>query len=94
MRWLIDRDANAVASWITHCSRSFVFDHREQHVAHFALILRRHHDDVGHGAKISNVEEAMVSLTVTTRDATTIQAELYVQVLNTNVMDQLVKTSL
>jgi hypothetical protein len=36
----------------------------------------------------------MMRLSVTTGDPTAIQAKLHIQVLDTNVVDQLVKTSL
>src|SRR3982751_246003 len=94
LRFLVKGRADALSSRITHRSRPFMLDHGEHHVAHLAFVLRRHHYNVWHSTKVSDVEQAMVSLSVAACDSTTIQTELHVQVLNTNVVDQLIKTSL
>jgi hypothetical protein len=62
--------------------------------AHLALILRRQQNDVGYSAQVRNIEQAVMGGTIAAGNASSIQAELDVQVLNTNIVDHLVETSL
>src|SRR5882762_4824890 len=79
--------AYTIASRVTHRRWSYVFHHRQQHVAHLAFIFRRHDDQVGNGAKISDIEQAVVGWAITAGQTTAIQTELNIEILNTNVMD-------
>src|SRR5919205_1423191 len=90
----IDRNTNAIAARITHRCRAGVLEHREHHVAHFAFIFRRHHDDVWHRPQIRDIEQAVMCLSVATGNAAAIETKLHVQILNTNVMNHLVEATL
>src|ERR1051325_2688144 len=94
LRFAIDRSSNAVPARITHRRRASVFEHRKQHVAHLAFVFRRHQDDVGDRAKICNVEQPVVSLSVAAGNSTAIETKLYVQILNADVVDYLVEAAL
>src|ERR1051325_4025854 len=76
LRFAIDRNADAVATRISHRSRSRVLQHRVEHVAHLAFILRRHHDDVWHWPQVSDIEQSVVCLAVTTGDAAAIETKV------------------
>src|SRR5215211_6748400 len=78
LRFAIDRSSNTIAARVTHRGRASVLDHRKQHVAHLAFVFRRHQNDVGYRAKVSDVEQAMVSLSVTAGNPAAIQTKLYV----------------
>ena len=86
--------ADTVAARITHRGRANVLDHREQHVAHFAFVFRRHQNDVWNGAKVSDVEQPVMRLSIAAGNAATIETKLHVQILNTDVVDHLVKAAL
>src|ERR1043165_675924 len=90
----IDVNADAVATRISHRRRTRVLEHRVEHVAHFAFVLRRHHDDVRHWSQVSDVEQPVMGLPVTTGNATAVETKLYVQILNTNVVNHLVEAAL
>src|SRR5262249_36489228 len=94
LRFAIDGNTHAVAARISHRRRSRVLQHRKQHVAHLALVLRGHHDDVWNGAKISDVDQTVVSLSVTTGDTAAVQTKLHVEILYADVVDQLIVTAL
>src|SRR5262245_58426576 len=90
----IDRHTHTVSPRVTHRDWSDVFDHRQHHVAHFTLIFGRHQDNIRHRAKVCDVDQPVVCRTITTGDATAIETELHIQILNAHVMDQLVETPL
>src|SRR5687767_15788746 len=94
LRFAVDGNADAVAARVTHRRRSGVLDHREHHIAHLAFVFRRHDDDVGHSAQICDIEQAMMSLPVASGDTTAIQAELNVEILNADVVNDLIETTL
>src|SRR5687767_11440982 len=77
-----DIRADAVAARVAYGSRSGVLDHCEHHVAHLAFVFRRHHDDVGNGTHVSDVEQAVMSLSVSAGDAAAVETKLDVQILN------------
>src|SRR5215510_3766327 len=81
-RLAIDRSADTVAPGITHRRGTDVLDHREHHVPHFALVFRSHHDNIWNGAKVCDVDQPVVCRTIATGDATAIETELYIQILN------------
>ena len=64
-----------------------MFGHGEEHVAHFAFVFRRHQDYVRHAAQISDVEQPVMRRAVAAGDASAIETELHIQILNTHVMD-------
>ena len=86
--------AHAASARVAHRCGACVLDHRVEHVAHLALVLRGHGDDVRDGAQVGDVEEAVVRRPVAADDACAIHAELDVQVLKTNVVDDLVECAL
>ena len=88
------RHADAVAARVTHRRRADVLDHREQHVAHLAFVLRRHHDDVRHAAQVSDVQQAVMRRAVAAGDAAAVQAELDVQILHADVVNDLIERAL
>ena len=71
-----------------------MFQHREEHVAHFAFVFRRHEDDVRHWPQVRDVEQAVVRLAVAAGNAAAIETELHVQILNADVVNHLVETAL
>ena len=71
-----------------------MFDHREEHVAHLAFVFWRHHDYVWHAAQIGDVEQSMMSRSISAGNATTVEAKLNVQILNTNIMNKLIECAL
>src|SRR5687768_14924968 len=75
----IDHCSDAVATRVAYGSRSGVLNHREHHVAHLAFVFRRHDDDVGDGTHVSDVEQAVMSLSVTAGDAAAVETKLDVQ---------------
>src|SRR5215204_3929739 len=93
-RFAIDRNANAIAARVAHRRRSGVLQHRKHHVAHLALVFGRHKDDVRDRSKIGDVEQPVVSLPVASGDAAPIETELYVKILNADVVYDLVETTL
>src|SRR5215213_11029262 len=90
----VDISANTVAARVTHRCGARMFKHREHHVAHLAFILWRHHDDVWYRSQVRDIEQAMVCLSVATGNAAAIETKLHVQILNTNVVDQLIEATL
>src|ERR1051325_4403152 len=90
----IDVNADAVATRISHRRRTRVLEHRVKHVAHLAFIFRRHHDDVRHWSQVSDVEQPVMCLPVTAGNAAAVETKLHVQILNTNVVNQLVEAAL
>src|SRR5687767_14618018 len=75
LRFAIDRNPDPVAARITHRCWTSVLDHRKHHVAHLAFVLRRHYDDVGHAAKVSDVEQAVMSLAITAGNPAAIETK-------------------
>src|SRR4026209_2075569 len=94
LRFAIDRNTHTVAARITHRSRSSVLDHCERHIAHLAFIFRRHDDDVWHATKVCDIEQAVVSLPVASGDTTAVHAELDVEILNADVVNDLIEAAL
>src|SRR5690349_17271316 len=82
LRFAIDGNTDPVAARIPHRGWTCVLDHRKQHVAHLAFIFRRHQDDVRNRTQVRDVEQPVVSLAVAAGDATTIETELHVEILN------------
>src|SRR6185369_11503055 len=91
---MVERNADAIATRVTHRCRSNVFEHGKQHVAHFAFIFRRHQDDVGYRTKICDVEQSVMSLAIAAGDAAAIETKLHVQILDADVVYYLVETAL
>src|SRR5687767_15265245 len=86
--------ADSVPARVTHRSRTRVLQHRVEHVAHLAFVFRRHHDDIRDRAKVSDVEQPVMCLSIAPGDPAPIQTEFDVQILNANVMDQLIESAL
>src|SRR5687768_9329311 len=68
--------SDAIAARVADGSRSGVLDHGEHHVAHLAFVFGRHHDDVGDRTHVSDVEQAMMSLSVAAGDAAAVETKL------------------
>src|SRR5215213_8880806 len=84
-----DVGADAVAARIAHGGWSIVLQHREEHVAHLAFVFRGHDDDVRYGAKIRDVEQAVMCLAVAAGDAAAIETKLHVEILDADVVYEL-----
>src|ERR1051325_11813278 len=94
LRCAIDGNADAVAARITHRGRAGVFEHRVEHVAHFAFVLRRHHHDVWNRPQVSDVEQSVMCLPVAAGNAAAIETKLNVQILDADVVNELVEAAL
>src|SRR5580765_4221999 len=93
-RFAGDVCSNTVPSRVSHGRGSVMLKHGEHHVAHLALVFWSHQDNVWHSPKICDVQKTMMRLTVAAGNAATIEAELNVQLLNTDVVNKLIKTAL
>src|ERR1700754_1094741 len=93
-RFAFDVRADAVATRVTHRRGSNVFEHRVEHVAHFAFIFRRHHNDVWNASKVRDVQQTVMRLSVTTGNAAAIETKLHVQILNADVVNHLIEAAL
>jgi hypothetical protein len=94
MRLALDVCADAVAARVAHRGRAYVLQHRVEHVAHLALVLRGHRDHVRHAAQVRDVQEAVVRRPVAADDPRPVHAELDVQILQAHVVDYLVEGAL
>jgi hypothetical protein len=61
-----------------------------QHVLQLVLVLGRHHDDVGQGAEVGEIVEALVGGAVGTDDPRAVEREGDVEVLETDVVHHLI----
>ena len=69
-----------------------MLDHRQHHVAHLAFVLRGHQNDVRIAAKIRDVEQAVMRRAVAADDAGTVHSELHVEILQTDVVNELIES--
>ena len=67
--------------------------HGEHHVAHLALVFWSHHVCLAL-PELCDVQKTVMRLTVAAGNAATIETELNVQLLNTDVVNELIKTAL
>ena len=71
-----------------------MLDHGKQHIAHLAFIFRRHQNHVRHASQVGNIQQSMMRRAVTSGNPAAIQAELDVQVLNADIVNQLIERAL
>src|SRR6476661_3129872 len=78
--------AHTTASRIAHGCWPDMLDHGEQHVAQLGLIFRGHEHKVGNAAQIRNIQQPVMRWTVAPSNATAIEAKLYIQILNADIV--------
>ena len=71
-----------------------MLDHREQHVAHLALVFRGHQHEVWNAAQICDIQKSVMRWAITAGHTATIETKLHIQILNADVVDQLIKPAL
>src|SRR5206468_1389885 len=88
------RHALALAARVAQAERALLLDRRVKHVDEHRLVARSRQDHVRQAAQVADVEGAVVRWPVVAYQAGTIHRKRDVEILETDVMDDLVETAL